>query len=84
MKPIPMHIIPQIFNCFLFRNYSAIACNEMAQAEATIARNSMQLRATEFQLVNLKNMIFKYLKQVYTVHALNTGDQTKHPFLVQS
>jgi len=63
MKPIPMHAIPRnsaqfraiprIFNCFLFRNFSAIARNVMAQAEATIARNSTQLRATEFGLETL-------------------------------
>ena len=48
MKPIPrnsapFHAIPRIFNCFLFRNYSAIARNEMAQAEATIARNGIPI-----------------------------------------
>ena len=32
----------QIFNYFLVRNYSAIARNKMAQAKATIARNSAQ------------------------------------------
>ena len=39
-----------------FRNYSAIARNEMAQAEAPIARNSAQLRASEFRLETLEYM----------------------------
>ena len=66
MKPIPMHAISRnsaqfnaisrIFNCFLFRNFSAIARNEIAQAGATIARNSAQLRATEFRLETLEKM----------------------------
>ena len=71
MKPILMHAIPcnsvqfraipRIFNCFLFRNYSAIARNEMAQAEATIERNSAQLRLETLILthsVNLKVLCF--------------------------
>ena len=46
MKPIPRNsahfrAIPRIFNCFLFRNYSAISRNEMAQAKATIACNGI-------------------------------------------
>ena len=49
-KAIPLHAIPQIFNCFLFFNYSGIACNEMAQAEATIERNF-----EEFRLETLKD-----------------------------
>ena len=60
MKPIPMDAIPRNSTQFreyliasFFRNYSAIERNEMAQAEATIARNSVQLRATEFRLETL-------------------------------
>ena len=55
------HAIPQIFNCLLFRNYSAIVRNEMAQAEATIERNSAQLRLETLILthsVNLKVLCF--------------------------
>ena len=48
----------------LFRNYSAIARNEMAQAEAIIARNSAQLRATEFRLETIVRIFSFYsLKQ---------------------
>jgi len=50
MKPIPMHAIPRNSTQFreyliasFFRNYSAIARNEMAQAEATIARNGIPI-----------------------------------------
>ena len=32
--------VMRLFNCFPFRNYSAIARNKIALAEATIARNS--------------------------------------------
>ena len=60
MKPIPMDAIPRNSTQFreyliasFFLNYSAIERNEMAQAEATIARNSVQLRATEFRLETL-------------------------------
>ncbi len=70
MKPIPMHAIPRnsaqfhaiprIFNCFLFRNYSAIARNEMTQAEA-IARNRIPIgNPNKDQLLNclLKTICF--------------------------
>ena len=69
MKPISMQFcaIPRISNCFLFRNFSAIARNEMAQAEATIARNSGQLRAKEFLLETLvcKNPLCLMLGLIY-------------------
>ena len=65
MKPIPMHAIPrnfaqfhaipQIFNCLLFRNYSAIVRNEMAQAEATIAPNSTQFHAIPRNRIPIEN-----------------------------
>ena len=58
-----MHAIPRNSTQFreyliasFFRNYSAIARNEMAQAEAPIARNSAQLRASEFRLETLEYM----------------------------
>ena len=50
-KAIPMHAIPPICNCFLFRNYSAIACNEKAQTEATIARNGIPIGNPSFETI---------------------------------
>ena len=40
---IASRAIQRIFNCFLVRNYSAIPCSEMAQAEAIIARNKIPI-----------------------------------------
>ena len=36
-----------------FRNYSGIACNEMAQAEATIARNGIPIGNPRINSANL-------------------------------
>ena len=62
--------IPWIFHCFLFRNYSAIARNEIAQAEATIARNYAQLRAilrNEISIGNPNYIIYDTVILFYTV-----------------
>jgi len=50
--------ILRIFHCFLFRNYSVIAHNEIAQAEATIARNFAQRNSDWKPYVFVKNSDF--------------------------
>ena len=62
--------IPWIFHCFLFRNYSAIARHEIAQAGVTIARNHAQLRAilrNEISNGNPNYIIYDTVILLYTV-----------------
>ena len=62
--------IPWIFHFFLFRNYSAIARHEIAQAGVTIARNHVQLRAilrNEISNGNPNYIIYDTVILLYTV-----------------
>ena len=62
--------IPWIFHFFLFRNYSAIARHEIAQAGVTIARNHAQLRAilrNEISNGNPNYIIYDTVILLYTV-----------------
>ena len=45
--------IPPIFDCILVRINSATQSNEIAQAEAIIARNFAEFRIPEFRLATL-------------------------------